>query len=332
VTPLLEVTDLTKTFRARGLRRHREAVHAVDHATFSLAPGETLAIVGESGAGKSTVGRLVLRLEEPDSGSIKFEGRDLRELSRGELQQWRRRAQMVFQDPFGSFDPKMSIEQSLVEPLVIHDSLPRGRRREVAIELLERVGLEESVLDRYPYEFSGGQLQRLAIARAIATKPALLVCDEPTAALDMSIQAQVLNLLGRLQTELGIAMLFISHNLSLVRAFADRVAVMYGGRIVEMGPARQVYEHPAHPYTRALLSAVPVPNPTLQRRRAAIPLPDTALVLEGGCPFANRCPEVMDICRTVQPPLTVRAAGVVAACHLSVEMAAPPETAQPATR
>jgi oligopeptide/dipeptide ABC transporter ATP-binding protein len=326
MTAVLEVRNLTKFYRGRGVPWRRTTTRAVDGVSFSVEPGETLAVVGESGAGKSTTGLLALRLIDPDEGTILFQGQDVRSLRTRQLRRWRRRAQMVFQDPFGSFDARMTIGQSLVEPLVIHDKLARSKRRETALAILERFGFNGSEIDRFPYEFSGGQLQRLAIARAIACEPALLVCDEPVAALDMSIQAQILNLLKDLQVETGIAMLFISHDLSLVRTVADRIAVMYNGRIVEMGTTAEVYGAPQHPYTAALLSAVPVPNPRLQRGREAVKLVETRLVASVGCAFGPRCPHAMDICRTDAPNLAERADGTWVACHLEVLPRAAPVT------
>jgi oligopeptide transport system ATP-binding protein len=316
MTALLEVTGLSKTYKARGLKARRAMVPAVADVSFSVEAGHTLALVGESGAGKSTTGLLSLRLDEPDAGSIMFDGQDVRQLSSRDLRSWRRRAQMVFQDPFGSFDPRMTIGQSLVEPMVIHEHLRRGDRHAAAVRVLEQFGMGAAVLDRYPYEFSGGQLQRLAIARAISCAPALLVCDEPVAALDMSIQAQILNLLRDLQTEVGFAMLFISHDLSLVRAVADDIAVMYAGRIVEFGPVKQIYGSPSHPYTKALLSAVPVPNPLVQRNRQAIPLTEVATAPVVGCAFSPRCPDVMEVCLTERPALIRREDETEVACHL----------------
>ncbi len=296
----LNVEHLTKSFGRRGLLRRNDLVPAVNDVSFTLVRGETLGLVGESGAGKSTVGMLTLRLIDPDSGCIRFDGTDVKALGSRELRRWRRRAQMVFQDPFGSFDPRMTIGQALLEPLRLHAIGDRVSRRVTIDELLTTVGLDGRVLDRYPYEFSGGQLQRLAVARAIVCEPDLVVCDEPVAALDMSIQAQVLNLLHELQERRGFSMLFISHDLSLVRVVAHRTAVMYQGRIVEMGPTAEIYANPTHPYTQALLSAIPLPSPSTQRRRPRVDLP---LVPPStvGCAFAPRCPHAMQICRTDRP-------------------------------
>ncbi len=268
MTPLLACEGLRKSYPRRRslLGVVREWQPAVKDVGFTLDEGETVALVGESGAGKSTVGRLLLRVVEPDAGSVTFKGRELLTLRPRELRAQRRDMQMVFQDPYGSLDPRMSVAASVAEPLLIHTDAGRSERRRRAQELLERVGISRHEVDQYPHEFSGGQRQRIAIARAIATNPALIVCDEPVSALDVSIRAQVLNLLRDLQAERGLSYLFIAHDLSLVRAIADRVAVMYGGEIVEMGSTARVFDHPRHEYTRLLLSAVPVPDP---RRRAS---------------------------------------------------------------
>ncbi|MCU1450795.1 MAG: peptide transporter ATP-binding protein [Acidimicrobiales bacterium] len=314
MSDLLVATDFSKRFAGRR-RRAANAVHAVQGVSLRVTQGETLAVVGESGAGKSTLGLMLLRLLEPDQGRLEFDGQDVRAMGRRELRQWRRHAQMIFQDPFGSFDPRMTIEASLAEPLVIHTDLDRAHRSELVQGLLERVGLDTDVLQRLPHEFSGGQLQRLAIARAIATKPRLVVCDEPVAALDVSVRAQVLNLLRSLQQETGMAMIFISHDLSVVRVVSDRIAVMYKGRIVEMGSTAEIYHNPRHPYTQALLSAVPVPNPTVQRRRPKVIVPLSPALSPEGCAFALRCPHAMDRCRVERPELQP-AGDAVTACHL----------------
>ena len=265
---LLEVTALTKSFTAgrNFLGRPREIRHAVQQVDLTLARGETLAVVGESGAGKSTVGRLLLRLIEPDEGSIVLDGIDVRSLRARQLRALRKRMQMIFQDPFGSLDPRMVVEDAVAEPLRIHFELDAIERRRRVLELLDRVGISEHQADRYPHEFSGGQLQRIAIARALAVEPDMIVCDEPVAALDVSIRAQVVKLLRELQRERGVAYVFISHDLSLVRLLADRVAVMYQGRVVEVGGTADLFANPRHEYTRALLDAVPTADP---RRRSA---------------------------------------------------------------
>jgi ABC-type oligopeptide transport system ATPase subunit len=268
---LLEATGLSKSFPARRtlLGRTRDVHHAVQGVDLTVHRGETVAVVGESGAGKSTLGRLVLRLIEPDEGSIVLDGVDVRALRARQLRALRKRMQMIFQDPYSSLDPRMVIEDAVAEPLVLHFDLTADERRARVLDLLTRVGISEHQADRYPYEFSGGQLQRIAIARALAVEPDLIVCDEPVAALDTSIQAQVINLLHDLQEEHGVAYVFISHDLSLVRLIADRVAVMYQGRIVEEGPTASVFEDPQDPYTRALLDVIPVPDPRRRRARSS---------------------------------------------------------------
>lgn len=265
--PLLRVVGLQKTFESGhfSLRRRSDPSYAVRDVSFDLNAGETLAIVGESGAGKSTLGRLVLRLVEPDAGSILIEGRDIRELGRGPLRSLRKRVQMIFQDPYSSLDPRMSVEDSVAEPLTIHFNMGSAERHRKVLEVLDRVGIGARQASRYPHEFSGGQLQRIAIARALAVEPDLIVCDEPVAALDMSIRAQVINLLADLQEERGVSYLFISHDLSLVRHFADRIAVMYRGEIVEVASSEELYTDPKHPYSRDLLKVIPVPDPRLYR-------------------------------------------------------------------
>ncbi len=270
MSPLLQVSDLVKTYPAKRnlLGRVRERTTVTDHVSFTVERGETLGIVGESGAGKSTVGRLALRLIEPESGSVMFDGRDVLGLSKSELRAFRQRAQMIFQDPFSSLDPHMTIRDAVGEPLTIHRGL-KGPERDAAVTaLLTRVGLRADQLDKYPREFSGGQLQRIAIARALSTEPDFIVCDEPVAALDVSIQAQVLNLLIDLQRERGLAYVFVSHDLSLVRFLAHRVAVMRKGIIVETGPTEQVFTDPQHSYTKTLLQAIPDPRSHFIARRA----------------------------------------------------------------
>jgi oligopeptide transport system ATP-binding protein len=255
---LLEVEHLSKTFGRPGrFGRGRVPVKAVDDVSFTVEAGETLALVGESGAGKSTTGRLILHLIEPDAGTVRLDGRDVAELERQEGRGWRRHAQMIFQDPHSSFDPRVTIGTSIGEPLLLHERASRAERRRRSLELLERVGMGTRFLDRYPRELSGGQLQRAAVARALTMKPQLIVCDEPVAALDVSIRAQVLNLLSDLQRELGIAYIFVSHDLALVEVFADRVAVMKSGRIVELRTAEELYRDPHHPYSQELLDAIP---------------------------------------------------------------------------
>jgi oligopeptide/dipeptide ABC transporter ATP-binding protein len=316
---LLEVRELHKHFVvARRLGRGREVVRAVDGVSFELGAGQTLGLVGESGCGKSTLARSVLRLIEPTSGSLRFEGRDVLALRGAALRELRRRMQIVFQDPYGSLNPRMTVGSAIAEVLAVH-RLARGTQlsRRVAA-LLERVGLDADQAARYPHELSGGQRQRVGIARALAVEPALLLCDEPVSALDVSVQAQILNVLRDLQTSLGLAIVLISHDLRVVRQMCRRVAVMYLGRIVEEGPADSLYRTPLHPYTRALLAAVPEPVPGRRRtlRGATATAAAVARRPEGGCAFAPRCPEVVAQCRLTDPALVEVGEGSAVACLL----------------
>jgi oligopeptide/dipeptide ABC transporter ATP-binding protein len=318
--------------RSRGpLRRTNAAVRAVDGVDLEVHRGETLGLVGESGCGKSTLGNALLRLVEPTGGRVVFDGTEVTGLSRRDLRRWRRRTAMVFQDPYASLDPRQTVGETVAEPLEIHGLHPgRAARRARVGELLEMVGLAPGLRDRYPHEFSGGQRQRIGIARALAGEPDFVVCDEPIASLDVSVQAQVVNLLVRLQADLGLTYLFVSHDLAAVRHVSDRVAVMYLGRVVEQGPARDVAADPQHPYTRALLSAVPVPDPVRERSRKRIvltgDLPSPAAP-PSGCRFRTRCPEVFEPCPRVDPALQDLGSDHGAACHLHgvVGTAVPPD-------
>ncbi|GGY43818.1 ABC transporter ATP-binding protein [Streptomyces tanashiensis] len=315
--PLLRVRDLTMTFPGR--RARSAPVRAVDGVSFDVAAGETLGLVGESGCGKSTTGRMIVRLLEPTAGSVSYDGRDISHLSQRELKPLRRELQMVFQDPHSSLNPRQTVARIIADPLLVQGSSAAEARKR-AVELMELVGLIPEHIDRHPHEFSGGQAQRIGIARALATGPRLIVADEPVSALDVSVQAQVVNLMERLRRELGLAYLFIAHDLSVVKRVCDRVAVMYLGRIVEIGAKERVYAAPAHPYTRALLSAVPLPDPAAERARERITLlgdPPSPAAPPPGCTFHPRCPKAREICRTEAPPLRVAAPGEArqVACH-----------------
>ena len=326
MTALLEVRDLVKHFVADRsvFGRPTAFVKAVDGVSFHVDAGETLALVGESGCGKSTVSRLVLRLIEPDSGSVHFEGRDLLALKANELRAFRRDAQIIFQDPYASLNPRMTVSQILTEPLALHDLVPPAGRRERVEELLRLVGLEPRLARRYPHEFSGGQRQRIAIARALAVEPKLIICDEPVSALDVSIRSQILNLLRDLQDRLGLAYIFVSHDLAVVKHIADRVAVMNLGGIVETAEAQALFASPRHPYSRALLSAIPVPKPRAKRSRILLQgeMP-SALNPPSGCRFHTRCPYVIERCRIEAPQLHGDAGGHATACHRTAELPPP---------
>jgi peptide/nickel transport system ATP-binding protein len=320
-SPLLEVHDLSVSFPVHSgvLRRVVGRVRAVDGVSFSIPKGQTLGLVGESGSGKSTTARLVLRLIEPTSGRVMLDGIEVSALAKRELRQSRRRMQIVFQDPYSTLDPRSTVGETIGEPLVVHEGLKGRACGEKVGQLLEEVGLDPRARSRYPHEFSGGQRQRIAIARALALRPELLICDEPVSSLDVSTQSQVINLLDELQQRLGLTCLFIAHDLSVVRHISERIAVMYLGRIVEIGPAESVYTSPAHPYTEALLSAIPVPDPAEQHRRERIVLSGdipSPLNPPSGCRFHTRCPYVMDICKTVDPPAFDLGNGTTVWCHL----------------
>jgi oligopeptide transport system ATP-binding protein len=325
--PLVSVRDLKMHFPIFGglLRRQVGTVKAVDGVSFDILEGETLGLVGESGCGKSTTGRAVLRLYDITGGSITIDGREIGDVPQDRLRGMRPTMQMVFQDPMASLNPRMTVGSIIGEPLMEHTGLSTDERRARVQDLMDRVGLNRAFVNRYPHEFSGGQRQRIGIARALALNPKFIVCDEPIAALDVSIQAQVVNLLEELQDALGLTYLFISHDLSMVRHIADRVAVMYLGRIVELAPRDALYGDPKHPYTRALLSAVPEPDPARAGEKRA------RIVLQGdvpspanppdGCNFCTGCPDVMDVCRRIDPQFREVSPGHWTACHLYEESA-----------
>jgi len=318
---LLEARDLVKHFPlGKGiiLKRLSGSVKAVDGVSLQVKEGRTLGLVGESGCGKSTLARLMLRLVKADRGEVLFEGRDILKLRRREMMAVRRSMQIIFQDPYASLNPRMTVGAIIMEPMVIHGEGTKEERRKRAEELLDLVGLQPEHFTRYPHEFSGGQRQRIGVARALALRPRLIVCDEPVSALDVSIQAQVLNLLKELQEDFNLTYMFIAHDLSVVRHISDEVAVMYLGKIVEKAEHNDLYNHPMHPYTLALLSAVPIPDPEKERQRKRI-------ILEGdvpspinpptGCRFHTRCWKRQEICSEVEPPLEEKAPGHLVACH-----------------
>ena len=320
---LLVVRDLKKYFPVkRGvLARVVAQVKAVDGISFGLSRGETLGLVGESGSGKTTVGRCILRLIDPTSGSVEFENTDVLGLNTGDMRRMRRHMQIVFQDPYASLNPRMTVASIVAEPLIIHGGLNKSDRTDKVAQLLTKVGLNPDYRKRYPHEFSGGQRQRIGVARALATNPKFLVLDEPVSALDVSVQAQVVNLLQDLQEELGLTYLFIAHDLSVVEHISTRVAVMYLGKVMELAPRTSLYADPLHPYTKALLSAVPVPDPTVKKTRILLQgdIP-TPLNPPSGCVFHTRCPIAQfPICADVVPPLLEHKPGQFAACHFAGE-------------
>ncbi|MER6060411.1 dipeptide ABC transporter ATP-binding protein [Streptomyces sp. NPDC001792] len=332
--PILEVTGLVKHYPlTRGIlfKRQIGAVKAVDGVDFTLGKGETLGIVGESGCGKSTVAKMLCNLERPTAGSIRFKGEDITKLSGKALKAVRRNIQMVFQDPYTSLNPRMTVGDIIGEPYDIHpEAAPKGDRRRRVQELLDVVGLDPEYVNRYPHQFSGGQRQRIGIARALALRPEVIVADEPVSALDVSIQAQVINLLGRLQSEFDLSYVFIAHDLSIVRHISDRVGVMYLGRIVEIGRDAEIYDHPTHPYTQALLSAVPVPDPEAREQRERIILSGdvpSPTNIPSGCRFRTRCWKAQERCALEVPALAVPAvfrdtsgpAAHASACHFAEE-------------
>ncbi len=317
---LLKVSGLTKYFPVKqGLfSKVSSQVQAVNNISFEIKSGETLGLVGESGCGKSTTGRLILRLLEPTAGKVFFEGQEIYSLSSGKFRSFRRNMQIIFQDPYASLNPRMKVEDIVGEGMLIHKlAANKKERRELVVKLLEKVGLKREHLNRYPHEFSGGQRQRIGIARALAVRPKFIVADEPISALDVSIQAQVLNLLMDLQDEFGLTYLFITHDLSVVEHISDRVAVMHLGQIVELAASESLYANPLHPYTQCLLSAIPVPDPDNQPQRiilsGEVPSPANPPT---GCRFHTRCPKVMDICRRDEPAFREVGNDHFAACHL----------------
>lgn len=315
---LLEVSGLKKYFPITGgfLGRKQGEVKAVDDVSFFVKKGETLGIVGESGCGKSTTGRLLMRLIEASDGKVIFEDKEITSMSKNELRKVRRDIQMVFQDPYASLNPRHSIEQILEEPLIVHGIGTKEERKKRVREMLEVVGLSSYHAKRYPHQFSGGQRQRIGIAKALMTKPKLIIADEPVSALDVSIQAQVLNLMKDIQKEFGLTYIFIAHDLGVVRHISDRVGVMYLGRLIELADSEELYENPKHPYTQALLSAVPIPDPDIRRETILIQgeLPSPANP-PSGCAFHTRCSQCMDICKTERPPERYLN-GHYVACHL----------------
>jgi oligopeptide/dipeptide ABC transporter ATP-binding protein len=336
---LIEVRDLVKEFPIKGsylVRRQLGAVHAVDGVSFDVKRGETFGIVGESGCGKSTTARLLLRLLEPTSGSVRFDGREIAGLSSKEIKPLRREMQMIFQDPYSSLNPRRTVGTIIAEPFAIHGIKDSKVERKRAVQdLMDTVGLNPEHYNRYPHEFSGGQRQRIGVARALALKPKVIVADEPVSALDVSIQAQILNLLRDLQRDLGLTLIFIAHDLSVVRHMCDRVAVMYLGKIVELADSDQLYRHPRMPYTGALMSAVPVADPTLAATKKRqilagdVPSPTNP---PPACRFHTRCWKAQEICRTEAPELEVKEGGNIAACHFPLtdeEVAERVPSAQP---
>lgn len=324
MTALIEAVGLAKHFPVTGgsiLRRQTGLLRAVDDVSLAIRPGETLGLVGESGCGKTTLGRLLIRLMEPTAGSIVFDGSEITGLNHRAMRERRRGMQIVFQDPYGALNPRMSVQDIIMEPLLIHGARADVATRKLVDEMLELVGLPARFRDRFPHEFSGGQRQRVGIARALVLRPRFVVCDEPVSALDVSVQAQIVNLLQDLQKELGLTYLFIAHDLSVVKHISDRVAVMYLGKVVEIADKKAIYTAPKHPYTQALIAAVPATHPDgraerrARRQRVAGDIP-SAMNVPPGCRFHTRCPHAMEICRAVVPAEVAVAPGQTVACHL----------------
>ena len=324
-TPLLSVQHLCKEFPVEsgvfGKRFSKRAVHAVNDVSFDIYAGETFGLVGESGCGKSTTGRCIMHLTRPTSGTVLFEGKDVSKMSKKELKETRRNMQFIFQDPYASLNPRMTIGEIVSEPLIIHNVMPDAKEREEYVRgLLDVVGLNPEHINRYPHEFSGGQRQRVGIARAFALKPKLIICDEPVSALDVSIQAQVLNLLNDLQKEYGTAYLFIAHDLSVVQHISDNIGVMYLGNMMEYADWKDLYDRPHHPYTQSLLSAVPVPDPDIQATRKRIVLagdPPSPIDAPSGCCFHTRCPMACEKCSQERPEFREVEPGHFCACHFA---------------
>ncbi|MDE1157345.1 MAG: ATP-binding cassette domain-containing protein [Neorhizobium sp.] len=322
--PILQAKDLVRTYEVRqGMFGRPSPVRAVDGISLTIMPGETLGIVGESGSGKSTLGRMLLGIDPAQAGEIAFDGQAMPKLGTPQWRALRAKMQLVYQDPLAALDRRLTISAQIAEPLAIHGLVPLEHRQTRVAELMSAVGLRPDQADRYPHELSGGQRQRAVIARALASRPKLLVCDEPVSALDVSIQAQVVNMLRDLQEENHIAMVFISHDLKVVRNIADRVAVMYLGRIVEEASSDVIFQSPLHPYTRALVSSVPVPGRPLKGRTILQGEPPNPANRPSGCAFHPRCPMATDICRTTAPPLRAISADRTAACHLVADSAEP---------
>jgi peptide/nickel transport system ATP-binding protein/oligopeptide transport system ATP-binding protein len=318
IEKLIEVKNLKKWFWAGGmLFGKKEAVRALDDVSFYIKKREVLGLVGESGCGKTTCGKVILRIVDPTSGNIYFDGHNITHLERKEMIKFRRKMMIIYQDPFGSLDPRMSIGAAIAEPMEVHNIASRKRKEEKVIEIMGKVGLTPDQMNRYPHEFSGGQRQRIGIARALATNPEFIVADEPVSALDVSIQAQIINLLQDLQKEFGLTLLFIAHDLSVIKHISDRVAVMYLGKIVEMAPKKELFDNSKHPYTEALLSAIPIPNPRF-RKKGTILMRDvpSPINLPPGCRFHTRCRYVKSVCRENEPELKDIGNGHVVACHL----------------